>query len=139
MRIVCDVNRSECLRHGIDAASSTVDIEIDPKLLTPDQRNFIVANLYERLRFPKDQEFSICPPTYAGLIASVNYGLQREQEQGIRRIRGGSINLEPGRIETLAEIRRKAIRAAIAEDDNAQKEQKVMSLASPKPINAESQ
>jgi hypothetical protein len=80
-----------------------------------------VQNLYERLRFPKDREFSICPPTYAGLIASVNYGLQREQEQGTRRIRGGSINLEPGRIETLAEIRRKVIRAAIAEDDKAQK------------------
>jgi hypothetical protein len=98
-----------------------VDIEVDPKLLTHDQRNFIVANLYERLRFPKDQEFSICPPTYGGLIASVNYGLQREQEQGTRRIRGGSINLEPGRIETLAEIRRKVIRGAIAEDDKAQK------------------
>src|SRR3982074_3709744 len=113
MRIVCDVNRAECLRYGIDASSSMVDIEIDPKLLILDQRRFIVANLYESLRFPKDQEFRICPPTYGGLIASVNYGLQSEQEQGIRRIRGGSINLEPGRIKTLAEIRHKLIRAAI--------------------------
>jgi hypothetical protein len=106
---------------AIDVPASMVDIEMDPKLLTHDQRNFIVANLYERLRFPKDQEFCICPPTYAGLIASVNYGLQREQEQGICRIRGGSINLEPGRIETLAEIRHKVIRAAIAEDDKVKR------------------
>jgi hypothetical protein len=127
MRILCDVNRAECLRYGIDAPSSMVDIEVNPKLLTQDQRNFIVANLYERIRFPKDQEFSICPPTYNGLIASVNYGLQGEQEKGVRRIRGGSINLEPGRIETLAEIRRKVITAAIAEDV---KEQKLIGLTS---------
>jgi hypothetical protein len=130
MRIVCDVDRAECLRYGIDAPSSMVDIELDPKLLTLDQRNFIVANLYERLRFPKDQQFSICPPTYAGLIASVNYGLQREQEQGSRRIRGGSINLELGRIETLAEIRHKIIRAAIAEDDKTQKSKRDLPASS---------
>jgi hypothetical protein len=133
MRILCDVNRAECLRYGIDAPSSMVDIEVNPKLLTQDQRNFIVANLYERIRFPKDQQFSICPPTYNGLIAAVNYGLQREQEQGVRRIRGGSINLEPGRNETLALIRRKVINAAIAEDD---KEQKLIGLTSFKPITA---
>jgi hypothetical protein len=121
MRILCDVNRAECLRYGLDAPSSVVAIEVDPKLLTLDQRNFIVANLYEYLRFPKDQEVSICPPTYAGLIASVNYGLQREQEQGTRRIRRRSINLEPGRIQTLAEIRREIITSAMAEDDKAQK------------------
>lgn len=130
MRILCDVNRAECLRYGIDAPSSMVDIEVNPKLLTQDQRNFIVANLYERIRFPKDQEFSICPPTYNGLIASVNYGLQGEQEKGVRRIRGGSINLEPGRIKILAEIRRKVITAAIAEDV---KEQKLIGLTSFKP------
>ncbi len=135
MRILCDVNRTECLRYGIDAPSSTVDIEVSPELLTHDQRNFIVVNLYEGMRFPKDQEFCICPPSYAGFIASVNYGLQRAQEQGTRRIRGGSINLEPGRIEKLGDIRRREIRAAIAEDDKAQKEQK---LISPTPINAAS-
>jgi hypothetical protein len=117
MRIVCDVNRAECLRYGIDAPLSVVDIEIDPKLLTLDQRSFIVANLYENIRFPKDQEFRICPPTYAGLIASVNYGLRREQEQGIR---GGCINLEPLRAETLAEIRRIGIKTAMAQDDKTQ-------------------
>jgi hypothetical protein len=58
MRILCDVNRAECLRYGIDAPSSMVDIEVNPKRLTQDQRNFIVAHLYERRRFPKDQEFS---------------------------------------------------------------------------------
>jgi hypothetical protein len=133
MRILCDVNRAECLRYGLYAPSSVVAIEVDPKLLTLDQRNFILTNLYEYLRFPKDQEVSICPPTYAGLIASVNYGLQREQEKGVRRIRGGSIKLEPGRIETLAEIRRKVITAAIAEDV---KEQKLIGLTSFKPITA---
>ncbi|MEY2537373.1 MAG: hypothetical protein QOG67_1113 [Verrucomicrobiota bacterium] len=121
MRILCDVNRAECLRYGIDGAPSVVPVEIDPKLLSQDQRNFIVANLYEYLRFPKDQEFIICPPTYAGLIASVNYGLHRQQEKGIRRIRVGSTDPETGRIETLALLRHKLIRAAIAEDDQAQK------------------
>ena len=137
MRILCDVNRAECLRYGIDAHSSVVAVEIDPKLLTHEQRNFIVGNLYEYLRFPKDQEFRICPPTYAGLIASVNYGLLSEQERGIRRIRGGGINLEPGRIETLAEIRHQVIRAAIAEDDKAQKGQNLIFPLPPGPINAE--
>src|SRR5450631_1032427 len=131
MRILCDVNRAECLRYGIDAPSSMVDIEVNPKLLTQDQRNFIVANLYERIRFPKDQEFSICPPTYNGLIASVDYGLKRDQEHRIHRIRDGSINLEPGGMKILAEIRRKVITAAIAEDV---KEQKLIGLTSFKPI-----
>ena len=56
MRILCDVNRTECLRYGIDAPSSTVDIEVSPELLTHNQRNFIVVNLYEGMRFPKDQD-----------------------------------------------------------------------------------
>jgi hypothetical protein len=61
MQIVCDVDRAECLRFGIDAPSSMVDIELDPKLLTLDQRNFIVANLYERLRFPKGSAIQYLP------------------------------------------------------------------------------
>ena len=83
------MNRAECLRYGIDAPSSMVDIEVNPKLLTHDQRNFIVANLYERIRFPKDQQFSICPPTYNGLIASVNYGVQGEQNKGFAEFEVG--------------------------------------------------
>lgn len=121
MRILCDVNRAECFRYGLDAPNSIVEIEIDPKSLSQEQRNFIVANLYEHLRFPKDEAFTLCPPTYAGLIASVNYGLQCEQQQGTRRTRGGSINLEPGRVKTLAEVRHKAIKWAIAEDDKTQR------------------
>jgi hypothetical protein len=121
MRILCDVNRTECLRYGIDASSSVVAVEIDPKLLTQDQRNFIVTHLYEHLRFPTNEEFSICPPTYAGLIASVRYGLQCEQEQRTRQVRGGSINLDRETLQKLAEFRHNLIKLAVAEDDKTQK------------------
>ena len=65
MRIMCDVNQLECLRYGVEALSSTVEIDVDPKLLTLEQRNFVVDNLYEGVRYPRDRELNICPPTYA--------------------------------------------------------------------------
>ncbi len=81
MRLVCDVNQGECLQYGIEAHSSTVEIDVDPKLLTHDQRNFVVDNLYEGVRFPRNRALNICPPTYAGLIAAINYGIARDREK----------------------------------------------------------
>jgi hypothetical protein len=77
VKILCDVNQAECLRHGVDAPSSTVKIEVDPQKLTEEQRNFVADHLYDGLRFPDPKEVGgICPPTYEGFIATVNYGLK---------------------------------------------------------------
>lgn len=59
MKILCDVNQTECLRYGIDSPSSTVEIDVNPKSLTEEQRNFIIDNLYDGLRFPKDRGLNI--------------------------------------------------------------------------------
>jgi hypothetical protein len=101
MRILCDVNQAECLRYGVDAPSSTVKIDVDPKFLTEDQRNFIADHLYDGLRFPKFDEFNICPPTYEGFIAAVNFGLECKKSPN------------DGNTGELKEIRRNLVKAAI--------------------------
>jgi hypothetical protein len=79
MKILCAVNQAECLRHGIDAPSSTVKIEVDPIRLTERQRNFLADELYDGLRFPSHERYyQICPPNYDGLIAAIDYGLERK-------------------------------------------------------------
>ena len=108
MEIVCDVHHAECLRYGVEAPSSTVKIEVNPKLLTPEQRSFILENL-EDGRFPRNQEFNICPPTYAGLIASVTYGIARKQEYERRASGTSTAKL----INERAALRERLVRAAI--------------------------
>ncbi len=49
-----NVDQAECLRYGIDAPSSTEKIELDPKSLTEEQRNFVADQIYDGLRFPAD-------------------------------------------------------------------------------------
>lgn len=78
MIILCNVDQKLCLRHGIDAPSSTVKIEINPTRLTENQRNFLADELYEGLRFSKDHKLALCPPTYSGLIVAINYGIERK-------------------------------------------------------------
>src|SRR5689334_22848528 len=82
MRLICDVNQRECVQYRVPARSSTIEIDVDPKLLTLEQRNLIVDNLYEGTRFPRDSELNICPPTYTGLLASVACGIARKHEKG---------------------------------------------------------
>jgi hypothetical protein len=79
MKIVCSVDQAECLRHGVDAPSSTVKIEVDPKSLSEELRNFVADELYEGLRFPRTPMCAICPPTYEGLIAAVKYGIEYDK------------------------------------------------------------
>jgi hypothetical protein len=79
MKILCEVNQAECLRHGVDAPSSTVKIDVDPKLLTEEQRNFVASQLCQGLKYPKDDTYQIAPPTYEGFIASVTYGIEYEK------------------------------------------------------------
>jgi hypothetical protein len=78
VKILCAVNQAECLRHGVDAPSSTVKIEVDPKSLTQEQRDFVADELYDGLRFPSHERYQICPPNYDGLIAAIDYGLERK-------------------------------------------------------------
>jgi hypothetical protein len=79
VKILCDVDQVECLRHGVDAPSSTIEVEVDPKSLTEEQRNFVASQLYDGLRFPNSPGSEICPPTYEGFIAAVNYGLEKDK------------------------------------------------------------
>lgn len=79
MTILCSVNQTECLRYGIDAPSSTVKIEVDPKSLSQEQRDFLADQLYNSLRFPNQPDYNICPPTYEGLLAAISYGMKCEQ------------------------------------------------------------
>ncbi len=111
MRIVCDVDRAECLRYGVEAPSNTVEIEVDPKLLTLEQRNFIVENLYEGTRFPRDRELDICPPTYAGLLASVSYGIDCGQEKRAVYL---ALTSATTIMKERTELRERLVRAAIS-------------------------
>jgi hypothetical protein len=80
MKILCSVNQTECLRYGIDAPSSTVKIEVDPKSLSQEQRDFLANQLNGGLRFPYSLDYHICPPTYEGLLAAISYGMKCEQQ-----------------------------------------------------------
>jgi hypothetical protein len=76
MKLLCYVDQAECIRRGIDAPSSTVKIEVNPALLTQKGRDFLAANVDEKLRFPEpiaqsmkaDSREGICPPTLAGFL-----------------------------------------------------------------------
>ena len=110
---MCDVNQLECLRYGVEALSSTVEIDVDPKLLTLEQRNFVVDNLYEGVRYPRNRELNICPPTYAGLLASIDYGVaccRREEHRSMY------VALTPTAaiVKEYAELRTKLTKAAIS-------------------------
>jgi hypothetical protein len=91
MNILCNVNQTECLRYGIDAPSSTVKIEVDPKALSQDQRDFLADQLNGGLRFPRSLDYHICPPTYEGLLAAISYGMKCEQQTESADIREHSV------------------------------------------------
>jgi hypothetical protein len=81
MKILCDVNLSKCLRRGFDAPSNIVTIEIDPKALSQDERDFIADQLYNGVRFPKTREYEICPATHEGFMDAVTRGIQQAKRQ----------------------------------------------------------
>lgn len=70
MKIHVNVNQAQCIRIGVDAPSSTVDIEVDPANLTPPQREWVAANL--RRGYHLDAVGDIAPPTLDGLLAAVD-------------------------------------------------------------------
>ena len=118
MKILCDVDQVECLRHGVDAPSSTIEVEVDPKSLTEEQRNFVASQLYDGLRFPNSPGSEICPPTYEGLIAAVNYGLEKDKI-GSRHTVDGALQDGPDLMKELKELRQSLIKAAIKESGQA--------------------
>jgi hypothetical protein len=83
MKILCNVDQAACFRHGIDAPTSTVKLDIDPQTLTPEQRNFVADQMYEGVRFSKDPAFYIVPPTIEGFFAAVNYGIEVQKQGGL--------------------------------------------------------
>lgn len=111
MIILCEVNQVECLRRGLDAPSSTVKIEVDPKLLSEEQRNLIAKELHSGLRFPGDRELSICPPTYEGFLASVNYAVEAEKRRGGTIVQGSDTE------KALKQFRDELIKAAIEKSE----------------------
>jgi len=120
MRILCEVNQAECLRHGIDAPSSTVKIEVDPKSLTQEQRELVASQLYDGLRFPTSAGFGICPPTYEGIMAVVKYMLA-DNKRGEIDINTGErrVTYSPDENKKFNELRLSLITAAIAESEKA--------------------
>ena len=115
VKILCDVDQVECLRHGVDAPSSTIEVEVDPKSLTEEQRNFVASQLYDGLRFPNSSGSEICPPTYEGFIAAVNYGLEKDKI-GSRHTVDGELQYSP---DLMKELRQSLIKAAIKESGQA--------------------
>ena len=113
VRITCDVDQAECIRHGADAPSSTVKIEFDPKSLTEEQRNFVADYIYGGLRFPNNPLSGICPPTYAGFIAAVNHGVEYAKwaKAGYRDSKTG---------EELKQLRQSLIKAAVEQSEKCQ-------------------
>jgi ribosome recycling factor len=107
----------ECLRQGVDAPSSTIKIEVDPKSLTEEQRNFVASQLYDGLRFPNPPGSEICPPTYEGFIAAVNYGLEKDKIESTFTI-DGALQYSHDLMKELKELRR-LIKAAIKEIEQA--------------------
>ena len=114
MRLICDVNQRECVQYGVPVHSSTVEIDVDPKLLTLEQRDLIVENLYDGTRFPRDSELNICPPTYAGLLASVACGIARKHEKGKRALYV-ALTATATIINKRMELRERLIKAAISQ------------------------
>ena len=113
MKILCDVDQVECIRHGVDAPSSTIKIEVDPKSLEERQRNFVADQIYDGLRFPKDQMFQIYPPTYEGFIAAVDYGVQYSTWTWDNNPE--TRELDAARAKELKEQRERDVNAAIKE------------------------
>ena len=118
VKILCDVDQVECLRHGVDAPSSPIEVEVDPKSLTEEQRNFVASQLYDGLRFPNSPGSEICPPTYEGFIAAVNYRLEKDKI-GSRHTVDGALQDSPDLMKELKELRQSLIKAAIKESGQA--------------------
>jgi len=118
VKILCDVDQVECIRHGVDAPSSTIKIEVDPKSLTEEQRNFVASQLYDGLRFPNPPVSEICPPTYEGFIAAVNYGLEKDKIES-RLTVDGALQYGLDLMKELKELRQSLIKAAINESEQA--------------------
>ena len=98
---------------GCHTRSSTVEIDVDPKLLTLEQRDLIVENVYDGTRFPRDSELNICPPTYAGLLASVACGIARKHEKG-KRAFYVALTATATIINERIELREELVKAAIS-------------------------
>lgn len=130
MKILCDVNQVECIRHGIDAPSSTVKIEVDPKSLTEEQRELLANEIYDGLRFPSDEDLKICPPTSQGFMAAIQYALKkatRPEEEFEPQIGYGALRVCTNEKELeefdreLKEFRQRLIKAAIEESGTGEK------------------
>jgi hypothetical protein len=118
MNILADVDQAECFRQGVNAPSSTVKIDVDPKTLTEDQRNFVADHLYDKLRFPSDAAYEICPPSYEGFIAAVNYGVEAKKLLKLRpENRAFSTEQEEELTTKLRTLRQSLITAAIKADE----------------------
>lgn len=76
MKIHVNVNQARCIRLGVDAPQSSVDIEVDPAKLTPSQREWVAGNLRQGYRL--DAIGAIAPPTLAGLIDAIDERLADE-------------------------------------------------------------
>jgi len=70
------------------------------------------------LRFPNPPGSEICPPTYEGFIAAVNYGLEEEKIES-RLTVDGALQYGHDLTKELKELRQSLIKAAIKDSEQA--------------------
>ena len=125
MKLLCEVDQVECIRHGIDAPSSTVKIDVDPKSLTEEQRKLVADEVHDDLRFPTHEDLKICPPTYQGFMAAIQYALKKATRPVAKladKIVSNAKELEKFEKE-LKEFRQGLIKAAVEESEKLERVQ----------------
>jgi hypothetical protein len=82
MQILCEVNRAECFRRGIDAPRSTMKIEVDPAKLPEEIREFLADHLYEDDKLSARDDFQLLRPDLLGFMETVLTAKEYEEASG---------------------------------------------------------
>lgn len=85
MKILCQVDQAECFRRGIDAASSTIKINIDPSKVPYDIREFIAKHLIDGHILRSSEEFRLnglgIPAFFETILWAMEYHKAKEKAQ----------------------------------------------------------
>lgn len=81
MRILCNIDQAESLRRGVNAPSSTAEIEVDPATLSQEHRTLLADRLSSGHIF---SSVSLYEPTVAGLSEALSRVQQAEDERAQR-------------------------------------------------------
>lgn len=84
MKLLLNVDQTEALRHGIDAPSSTVHLEINPADLTEVEREYIASHLISGHDLTRSS-LRLNDPSFAGLRAELSRVVEEKKEDERRR------------------------------------------------------